>query len=145
MSPAKFSRMRIPVWRDFTKTIPAKPFVPGSMASLAICWAIPGAMPTVIPPRPSIPHFILQASDQSIEELVVQDEEAELLFTLMASLPADQRECYLELRLAGLSAAEIGVVLGRSPDAVRKAQSRVFAAMRSTAETMTPESGGRHG
>ena len=88
--------------------------------------------------------FHLPAGDQSIEELVFRDEEAQLLFTLMASLPSDQREL-LELRLAGLSAAEIGVVLGRSPDAVRKAQSRVFAAMRSTAETMTPESGGRHG
>jgi RNA polymerase sigma-70 factor, ECF subfamily len=86
----------------------------------------------------------LPIGGESVEELVVRGEEQELLFALMAQLPADQREL-LELRLAGLSAAEIGVVLGRSPDAVRKAQSRVFATMRATAETMTPESGGRNG
>ncbi len=82
---------------------------------------------------------------ESVEDRVVRDEEQELLFALMAGLPADQREL-LELRLAGLSATEIGVVLGRSPDAIRKAQSRVFAAMR-TAATETPirESGRRNG
>ena len=87
----------------------------------------------------------LRDSGESVEDRVERDEEHELLFELMGGLPADQREL-LELRLAGLSATEIGVVLGRSPDAIRKAQSRVFAAMRAAAaETPIRESGRRNG
>jgi RNA polymerase sigma-70 factor (ECF subfamily) len=57
------------------------------------------------------------------DELAVAAEEHEQLLWLMNQLAPDQREL-LELRLAGLSAVEIGRVLGRTPEAVRKAQSR---------------------
>lgn len=82
---------------------------------------------------------------ESVEDQVVRGEEVNQLFELMAGLPTEQREL-LELRLAGLSAIEIGAVLGRSPDAIRKAQSRIFATMRAAATEMpTREGGRRHG
>ncbi len=80
----------------------------------------------------------------SVEDQVIGDEEQAMLFALMNELPADQREL-LELRLAGLSAAEIGAVLGRSPDAIRKAQSRILIAMRSSLEDGNRTSETRHG
>ncbi len=74
-----------------------------------------------------------QVADRSttVEDQVIASDEQQVLFALMDRLADDQREL-LELRLAGLSAAEIGVVLGRSPDAIRKAQSRILIAMRTT-------------
>jgi RNA polymerase sigma-70 factor (ECF subfamily) len=87
--------------------------------------------------------FHLPDAGESIEDRVVRGEEQELLFALMAGLLPDQREL-LELRLAGLSASEIGVVLGRTPDAVRKAQSRIFSAMRAAAADATTRESGRH-
>lgn len=86
--------------------------------------------------------FGVPDAGESIEDGFARSEEQALLRSLMAGLPPDQREL-LELRLAGLSAIEIGDVLGRSPDAIRKAQSRVFAAMRAATESATPEAG-RH-
>lgn len=80
----------------------------------------------------------------SVEDQVIAGEEQEMLFTLMNGLPPDQREL-LELRLAGLSAAEIGAVLGRSPEAIRKAQSRILIAMRSALSEDSRGSEMRHG
>lgn len=68
---------------------------------------------------------------EPLDEQIVTFEQQALLLSLMSQLPLDQREL-LELRLAGLSATEIGQVLARSPEAVRKAQSRIFAAMRAS-------------
>lgn len=75
---------------------------------------------------------VTEMSDDSgsLDDMVVAGEEHEQLLWLMNQLPPDQREL-LELRLAGLSAVEIGRVLGRNPDAVRKAQSRTVQTMRS--------------
>lgn len=71
----------------------------------------------------------LMASGQSVEELVIAAEQHEELRLLLDRLPDDQRQL-LELRLAGLNAAEIARTLGRSHDAVRKAQSRAVISLR---------------
>jgi RNA polymerase sigma-70 factor (ECF subfamily) len=63
------------------------------------------------------------------DELLLAQEQHERLLTLLAQLPSDQREL-LELRLAGLTAAEIGNVLGRTETAIRKAQSRTVIGLR---------------
>ena len=65
----------------------------------------------------------------SPEEQAIAAERHAQLQQLLASLPADQRDL-LELRLAGLSAVEIGQTLGKSPEAVRKAQSRIVQTLR---------------
>ena len=81
----------------------------------------------------------------SPDEMVVAAEEHEQLLLLMNQLAPDQREI-LELRLAGLSAVEIGRVLGRSQEAVRKAQSRTFIALRAAvAARQDMLNGQRHG
>lgn len=64
-----------------------------------------------------------------LDELVVAQEQHDRLLHLLSQLPTEQREL-LELRLAGLSAAEIGKVLGRSETAIRKAQSRTVIGLR---------------
>ena len=79
-----------------------------------------------------------------VEDQVIAGEEQAVLFALMDGMPPDQREL-LELRLAGLSAAEIGAVLGRSPDAIRKAQSRILIAMRTALTESGPGIEKRHG
>jgi RNA polymerase sigma factor (sigma-70 family) len=71
----------------------------------------------------------LIASAQSVEELVIAAEQHAELRALLDSLPDDQRQL-LELRLAGLNAAEIGRTLGRSHESVRKAQSRAIIGLR---------------
>lgn len=71
----------------------------------------------------------LIASGQSVEELVIAAEQHAELRELLDGLPDDQRQL-LELRLAGLNAAEIARTLGRSHDAVRKAQSRAVNGLR---------------
>jgi len=68
-------------------------------------------------------------ANRSPDELVIAAEEHEQLLWLMNQLAPDQRDL-IELRLAGLSAVEIGVVLGKTPEAVRKAQSRTVQTMR---------------
>ena len=80
-------------------------------------WVIPELVPG--PPGLLIP----------LNSMVIAAEEHAQLLWLMSQLTNDQREL-LELRLAGLSAAEIGRVLGRSPEAVRKAQSRTVYSLR---------------
>jgi RNA polymerase sigma-70 factor (ECF subfamily) len=77
------------------------------------------------------------------DELAIAAEEHEQLLWLMSQLAPDQREL-LELRLAGLSAVEIGRVLGRSPDAVRKAQSRTVHTMRAALAAQQKTHAERH-
>jgi RNA polymerase sigma-70 factor, ECF subfamily len=79
----------------------------------------------------------------SLDEIVVAAEEHEQLLQLMSQLAPDQREL-LELRLAGLSAAEIGRVLGRSQEAVRKAQSRTVIALRAAVAAQHEALDGQH-
>ncbi|MBX3069287.1 MAG: sigma-70 family RNA polymerase sigma factor [Thermomicrobiales bacterium] len=65
----------------------------------------------------------------SLEELTIIAERQERLRGLLDALPPLQQEM-IELRSAGLSAAEIGVVLGKSEAAVRQAQSRLIRSLR---------------
>ena len=80
----------------------------------------------------------------SPEEWVLASEEHERLRSLLNELPADQR-ALLDMRLAGLSAVEIGRTLGRSQDAVRKAQSRVVIGLRDAVQRQEMLNGSRHG
>lgn len=74
-------------------------------------------------------RFDLLSNEQSVEDLVIAGEQHAELRALLERLPDDQRQL-LELRLAGLNAAEIARTLGRSHDAVRKAQSRAVNGLR---------------
>jgi len=61
---------------------------------------------------------------------VIARDDAAALRRAVESLPGVQREVVL-LRLAGLSTAEIAAALGKRHDAIRAAQSRAFAQLRS--------------
>jgi RNA polymerase sigma-70 factor (ECF subfamily) len=63
---------------------------------------------------------------------------------LLALLSSDQREI-LELRLTGLTDAEIARVLGRSHGAVRMSQHRAVARLRSIAGGAAPTKESPHG
>ena len=65
----------------------------------------------------------------SLEELVLVDEDRRLLRHLLAQLPPGQRHI-VELRLAGLTSAEIGLALGRSRGAVDVAYHRALVRLR---------------
>jgi RNA polymerase sigma factor (sigma-70 family) len=68
-------------------------------------------------------------AEQAPEERVLQIEEHERLWVLLEALPASQRQI-VELRLAGLSGAEIAATLGRTRGAVNTGQSRAVARLR---------------
>lgn len=87
------------------------------------------------------------SGDDPVEDLIVQAERHAELHTLLDRLPSDQREL-LELRLAGLNAAEIARSLGRSHESVRKAQSRAIIGLRQALNQQQAERssrGGAHG
>jgi RNA polymerase sigma-70 factor (ECF subfamily) len=65
----------------------------------------------------------------SPEDAALAQEDHRTVRALLDVLKSDQREM-MELRLAGLNDVEIAEVLGKSPAAVRKAQSRAVFAMR---------------
>lgn len=67
------------------------------------------------------------------EETVVAYLEAERAWALLARLPVNQRELLVLRVLAGLSAEETGRALGMSPGAVRVAQHRALARLRTIA------------
>jgi RNA polymerase sigma-70 factor, ECF subfamily len=67
------------------------------------------------------------------EETVVAYLEAERAWALLARLPLNQRELLVLRVLSGLSAEETGRALGMSPGAVRVAQHRALARLRSIA------------
>ena len=82
--------------------------------------------------RPTAP--LATASDRadaaaSPEEAACAAETGRVIRTLLARLPPDQRRT-LELRLAGLTDAEIARVLGRSHGAVRTSQYRALLRLR---------------
>ncbi len=84
------------------------------------------------------------ALDDPLEEQAIATEQQELLFKLIEQLKPVQRQL-VELRLAGLTDAEIAQVLGKSAVAVRKAQSRAVIALRSLLVARTHAGGGeRH-
>ena len=77
----------------------------------------------------------------SPEAMAIAVEERESVRALLAQLPPDQRHL-LELRLAGLTDAEIARALGRSHGSVRVAQYRAIARLRSL---LGPAEEGRDG
>lgn len=97
------------------------------------------------PQTPLDAVFEKRDTAQSVEERVLAAEQHEQLRSLLDQLPPDQREL-LDLRLAGLSAAEIGRVMGRTHDAIRKAQSRSVIGLRDALRQQDLKTGGhRHG
>ncbi|MGE3798435.1 MAG: RNA polymerase sigma factor [Thermomicrobiales bacterium] len=85
------------------------------------------------------------SGEESPEEHVLAVERHDELRRLLERLPSDQREL-LELRMAGLSAAEIGRVMGRTQEAIRKAQSRSVISLRNAVQReLHVTNGQRHG
>jgi RNA polymerase sigma-70 factor (ECF subfamily) len=78
---------------------------------------------------------LVDRSDSPEEQALAADDLARLR-SLLQQLSPEQQEL-VELRLAGLTSLEIAQVLGKSHDAVRKAQSRTMAALK-TAAASTP-------
>jgi RNA polymerase sigma-70 factor (ECF subfamily) len=72
-------------------------------------------------------------SRSSIEEEALAAVEQDEVRALLLRLPVDQRRV-LELRLAGLTSAEIAGVLGKQVGAVKMAQSRAIARLRRSLE-----------
>jgi RNA polymerase sigma-70 factor (ECF subfamily) len=86
------------------------------------------------PARPLATALGVADAGPSPEELAVTADDHRLMHELLTRLNSEQREL-LELRLAGLTDAEIARVLGRSHDAVRKAQSRAIGTLRNVLAT----------
>ncbi len=75
------------------------------------------------PSEPLAEDFDVIDPDPSPEDAAVASDERRRLRALLAHLTPDQQQV-IELRLAGLSGAEIGEILGRSRGAVNLAQHR---------------------
>ena len=69
------------------------------------------------------------------EEVVLRRDEADRARALLDLLPPVQRELLLLRVVAGMSAEETGRALGMTPGAVRVAQHRALAKLRTVAET----------
>jgi RNA polymerase sigma-70 factor (ECF subfamily) len=67
------------------------------------------------------------------EEQALRNDDARAAHALLGTLPEDQRELLLLRVAAGLSAEEVGAVLGMTPGAVRVAQHRALTRLRATA------------
>lgn len=63
------------------------------------------------------------------EDAALQSDDEQMLYQALAQLPDDQRRV-IELRLAGLSGAEIAETLGRSRTAMRQLQFRAMQRLR---------------
>lgn len=83
----------------------------------------------------------LLASDEPLDDRAIASDEQETLVRLIQQLKPEQRQL-VELRLAGLTDADIGQVLGKSPVAIRKAQSRAVLALRALLDAQYSQSGG---
>lgn len=77
-------------------------------------------------------HIELADGADSPEAQALVSDDLARLRALLQQLSPEQQEL-VELRLAGLTSLEIAQVLGKSHDAVRKAQSRTMAALKSAA------------
>ena len=80
----------------------------------------------------------------SLEELALADEDRRVLRQLLAQLSPDQRHI-MELRLAGLTSAEIGQALGRSRGAVDVAYHRALVRLRTLLRDGAAAQEGSHG
>ncbi len=77
----------------------------------------------------------------SPEDLALAADERRAIRALLARLPEDQRHV-VELRLAGLTGAEIASVLGRSVAAVKMLQLRAMTRLRRDLGAVTPRAKG---
>jgi RNA polymerase sigma-70 factor (ECF subfamily) len=87
------------------------------------------ALRTRGPDEPLDAATVVGDASPSLEELVLVDEDRRLLRHLLAQLPPGQRHI-VELRLAGLTSAEIGLALRRSRGAVDVAYHRALVRLR---------------
>lgn len=70
------------------------------------------------------------SSDPGPEQHMIQTDERQRLQSALASLPSDYQTVIRLRILDGLSAAEVGGVMGRKPDAIRQLQHRALVALR---------------
>jgi RNA polymerase sigma-70 factor (ECF subfamily) len=85
-------------------------------------------------PLTAAAHLVDGNGQRSPEALALAADDARTIQVLLAHLSADQRDL-LELRLAGLTDAEIARALGRSHGAVRTSQYRALARLRALVGT----------
>ena len=78
---------------------------------------------------PTHPIAEMRTSEPGPDEVVLAIEEKHTIRTLLAEMAPDQRRV-LELRLAGLTTAEISTALGRRPGAIRAIQFRAVTRLR---------------
>ncbi len=76
---------------------------------------------------PGRPHLV--DPGQSSEDLAITADQSRQVRAMLARLP-DRQRAIVELRLAGLSGAEIGQTLDMSESAVKSAQFRAYAVLR---------------
>jgi RNA polymerase sigma-70 factor (ECF subfamily) len=82
----------------------------------------------------SLLHAVTPSAEPLPEERIVADEEVSGVRDAFARLTPEEREL-LELRVVGdLGAKQVGRLLGKSPGAVRQAQSRAIAKLRELME-----------
>lgn len=74
------------------------------------------------------------------EALAVLADEHRLLLAVLPLLPGDQQRV-MELRLSGLPATEVAIILGRTPESVRTLQRRAIVRLQGLlhASSITPE------
>jgi len=91
--------------------------------------------------RPTAPlddATAIETHDQRLDDRVIAAEAAARLHRALDQLKPDQRRIIL-LRLQGLSGSEIASRLGLHPDAVKSAQYRAFAKLRTMLHDLAPD------
>jgi len=74
----------------------------------------------------------LASADPTPEEAVIAADERRLLFGMVAALPELQRDALAMRYAAGLTAREIGLVIGKTEDAAQKLITRAVAQLKET-------------
>ena len=117
----------LPSYRDMGRPFGAFVF---AIAAHKVADAARGAAraPLPVPVLPDLPDRC-----PGPEEALLQNVDARLARALLASLPAAQRRLLLLRVVGGLSAEDTGYVLDMSPGAVRVAQHRALARLRTLA------------
>ena len=125
----------------FTKAIVALPaYRDGSFAAWLFAIAHNAVTDSHRRRRPEAPlEAVGDPADRqpSPEEIALAADERRGVRALLAVLPADQQRV-LELRLAGLTGAEIATVLGRSVAAVKMLQLRAMTRLRADLSAVAP-------
>ncbi len=135
----------------FLNALAALPgFIPSGQANAFKAWLFTIAFRVVSNLRRGDtrhPHAPIETADELLaldppfDEQAIASEEQETLFLLIRQLKPEQRQL-VELRLAELTDADIAQVLGKSPVAIRKAQSRAVFALRALLDAQYSQSGG---